>query len=98
MIGIKLLNGNMNGHSIELRDKRVAFGLSTKLVFEKYVALHKTPIEWNKFWDDVDRFYTQYLNRQEVAALGAAAFPKSVLKSEWLNRSSRMGLVSLENL
>ena len=77
---LKLLNSRVNGNSIELRDKRIAFGLSTKLVFEKYVATQKGPMDWNKFWNDVERFYSQYLSRQEVAALGAAALPSSLLE------------------
>ena len=35
---LKLLNKRMNGDAFDVRDRRVAFGLSTKLVFASYAG------------------------------------------------------------
>ena len=66
---LKALNGTANGKSFdpELRDKRVAFGMATKLVFKKYMDRHKEVRRSKKFWHEVVEFYTEYQKQQESA-------------------------------
>ena len=69
---LKLLNQQMNGNrgngfDAWLRDKRVAFGLATKLLFRRYCEQQKDPVKWKRFWKDVHKFYTAYQRQQEIA-------------------------------
>lgn len=64
---LKLLASRMNGNGFDLRDKRVAFGLATKLVFRRYCEQQKDPTKWKRFWKDVNLFYTAYQKHQELA-------------------------------
>jgi len=70
---LKALNRQMNGKSLEaeLRDKRVAFGMATKLVFRRYQEQQKEPMKWKRFWADVEAFYRTYTEEQEKAVLDA---------------------------
>ena len=58
-------NSNINNN--ELRDKRVAYGMATKLVFRKYQQLNIDYKKAENFWKDVDDFYKQYLQHQDRA-------------------------------
>lgn len=64
---LKAMNGSTNGKSFdpELRDKRVAFGMATKLVFKKYMDRHKEVRRSKKFWHEVEEFYREYQKQQE---------------------------------
>lgn len=64
------MNGNAYGNNNDLRDKKVAFGLATKLVFRQYSEKQKDPIRFKKFWTDVQKFYKAYQEHQEEAILG----------------------------
>jgi len=70
---LKLLSGRMNGNSSDVRDKRVAFGMATKLVFASYAGRERDISKWNpkKFWDEVRSFYADYLQQQELAVVGS---------------------------
>lgn len=70
---LKLLSRRMNGNgfSTDLRDKRVAFGMATKLVFRKYMDRHKEVRRSKKFWQEVQQFYRDYQQNQEIAILEA---------------------------
>jgi len=55
-------NNNANN---ELRDKKVAYGLATKLIFRKYQQLN---LEFgDDFWKEVDEFYREYQKHQDRA-------------------------------
>ena len=56
---LKLLNHRMNGTTVhdDSRDRRVAFGMATKLFFTRYSDQQK----WKQFWKDGHTFYRQYL-------------------------------------
>lgn len=58
---------NGNGHAHELRDKRIAFGMATKLMFRRYSEQQKDPTKWKRFWKDVHAFYKAYQEEQELA-------------------------------
>lgn len=58
------------GFEQELRDKRVAFGVATKLLFRRYADKGKNPIRAKQFWSDVRAFYTAYQQEQELAVSG----------------------------
>lgn len=62
---------NGNGFSTDLRDKRVAFGMATKLLFKKYIDRHKEVRRSKKFWQEVAEFYRDYNEHQERAILEA---------------------------
>ena len=61
------VNGFRNGNGVELRDKRVAFGMATKLVFKRYSDQQKDPKKWKRFWKDVEAFYRAYQEQEEKA-------------------------------
>lgn len=61
-----------NGGSVAVRngsqDKRcVAYGLSTKVVFYRYLKIGRNPQSSEQYWKDVDDFYRQYLEHQRRA-------------------------------
>ena len=56
-------SNNNNG----CRDRKVAYGLATKLVFRKYQQLNVDYKKAENFWKDVDDFYKQYLRNQDRA-------------------------------
>jgi len=62
---IRQLNGFNNGN--EIRDKRIAFGMATKFIFKKYLDWHKDYRKLKGFWKEVEEFYRQYQERQEMA-------------------------------
>lgn len=68
---LRQLHGRMNGNgqqsTNELRDKRVAFGMATKLVYRKWVDLHHTPGKSKRFWKEVTELFEEYEKQQEVA-------------------------------
>lgn len=59
-------NVKQNGVS-EVRDKRIAYGMATKLVFKKYTDRHKEIRKSKKFWQEVNDFYNEYLKQQGEA-------------------------------
>lgn len=64
---LKLMNRRTNGNGFDsaLRDKRVAFGMATKLVFKKYMDRHKEVRKSKKFWQEVEELYREYQSHQE---------------------------------
>lgn len=66
---LKLLSRQMNGNSAmyELRDKKVTFGMATKLVFKKYLDRHRDYRKSKSFWKEVEEFYRQYQEKQAIA-------------------------------
>ena len=71
---LRLLGRCMNGrgYDAELRDRRVAFGMATKLVFRRYREQQRDPTKWRRFWKDVECFYRSYQEQQELAISGGA--------------------------
>ena len=71
---LRQLHGRMKGngqqHSNELRDKRVAFGMATKLVYRKWVDLHHPPGKSKRFWKEVTELFEEYEKQQEAALCG----------------------------
>lgn len=69
---LKLLNARSNGNVSDVRDKRIAFGMATKLVFASYAGRERDILKWSpkKFWDEVRSFYADYLQQQDLAVLG----------------------------
>jgi len=67
---LKKLRGSRNGNGLnELRDRRVAFGMATKLVYRKFVDLHHTP-GGKRFWKEVRVLFNEYEKQQEAAVSG----------------------------
>ena len=64
---LKLLVAKMTTEDGSMRDRRVAFGLATKLVFQLYVEQSRSPLKYKRFWRDVLGLYTEYLKQQEFA-------------------------------
>lgn len=62
---------NGNGFDAEQRDRRIAFGMATKLVFRRYLDQQKDPAKWKQFWKDVHAFYKSYQTEQEAAVAGS---------------------------
>ena len=58
------MNGFNNGNEIE--DKKVAFGMATKLVFKKYLDRHKDYRKLKVLWKEVEEFYRRYQERQMI--------------------------------
>ena len=75
---LKLLDKQMNNgegkktFDAELRDRKVAFGLATKLLFRRYAENEKAMMA-KQFWSDVHRFYRAYEEQQKVAVKGGVA-------------------------
>lgn len=61
-------NGN-NGNYDDCRDKKVAYGLSVKLVFCKFKE-QKLGWKSDNFWSEVESFYQQYIEHQNKAMQG----------------------------
>jgi len=59
-------NGNGNGSS-DCKEKKIAFGLATKLVFCKYKEQKMDYILSHAFWGEVEAFYQQYVEHQDRA-------------------------------
>ena len=55
---------NGNNANNDCRDRKVAYGLSVKLVFGRYQS---TNYRTEEFWKEVDEFYKQYLEHQDRA-------------------------------
>ena len=64
---LRLLSKRMHGSGTDygLRDRRIAFGMATKLIFHKYLDRHKEFRRSEKFWHEVAEFYGEYQKRQE---------------------------------
>lgn len=62
------LLGKLNGKKQDngLNDRKIAYGLATKLVFVRYKDL-KIDYRTEDFWRNVDEFYKQYLEKQSRA-------------------------------
>lgn len=71
---LQRIRGQMNGnsHAPEIRDKRIAYGMATKLLFKRYLDQQRDPLKWKRFWQDVEGFYREYERHQETAILEAA--------------------------
>jgi hypothetical protein len=70
---LRLLSRQMHGSApdYEARDRRIAFGMATKLIFAKYLDRHKEFRRSEKFWNEVEELYREYHKRQAVI-VGAA--------------------------
>lgn len=83
---LKQLDGQMNGKSRsvenELRDKRVVFGMATKLVFKKYMDSHRDYRKSKSFWREVESFFQEYQLRQESAVRALSSSPSRVLQMD----------------
>lgn len=51
----------------EVRDKKVAYGMATKLVFERFLHSNRDYRKSKRFWDEVNSFYRAYQLHQEQA-------------------------------
>ena len=60
-------NDVRNGNGADLRDRGIAFGIATKLVFKRYSDQQKDPKKGKRFWKDVEAFYRAYQQQQEKA-------------------------------
>lgn len=69
---LKLLNRQTHGDGFDVRDRRIAFGMATKLVFVTHASREKDISKWSrsKFWDEVHNFYADYMRQQELAVVG----------------------------
>lgn len=69
---LKLLNARTNGNVSDVRDRRIAFGMATKLVFVSYARREMDMSKWSpkQFWDEVRNFYADYMRQQELAVVG----------------------------
>lgn len=56
-----------SSYDAEMRDKRVMFGMVTKLVYRRYCDQQKNPGDLKQFWRDVHAFYKRYQAEQEAA-------------------------------
>ena len=56
----------------ELRDRKVAFGMATKLVFNRYRGQQRDPLKWKRFWKDVRKFHRAYEREQQLAVGGSS--------------------------
>jgi hypothetical protein len=54
----------------ELRDRKVAFGMATKLVYRKFLDSHYTPGKSERFWKEVSDLFREYEKHQEAAISG----------------------------
>ena len=66
---LKLASRRQNGRTFdqELRDRRMAFGMVTKLMFSRYRQQQKDPLKRKGFWKDVNTLFVTYLEHQEEA-------------------------------
>ena len=69
---LKQLSGKPEG-GVDLREKRIAFGMATKLVFKKYADSHRDYRKAKGFWREVREFYLAYQREQESAVRGESA-------------------------
>lgn len=53
-------------NNVDVRDRKVAFGLATKLVAHRY-AVQNRAINTPRFWEEVEQLHKAYEARQEVA-------------------------------
>jgi hypothetical protein len=58
---------NGNGTDWELRDRKIAYGMATKLVFERFLQSSRDYRKSKNFWNEVDAFFKAYQLRQEQA-------------------------------
>ena len=50
--------------------ERTAYGMAVKLAFKHYIEKHANPLNDERFWDDVKRFYQAYREKQEKVVGG----------------------------
>lgn len=81
---LKQMSGRASGNGVDLRDKRVAFGMATKLVFKKYTDGHRDYRKAKGFWNEVEQLYRAYQEKQEQAVRGTAK-PESMQMEEALH-------------
>ena len=76
---LKQLSGKPEG-GVDLRERRIAFGMATKLVFRKYMESHRDYRKVKSFWKEVEAFFRDYEKAQETAVSareGGANAPSS---------------------
>jgi len=61
----------------DAKDRKMAYGMATKLVFSQYVQENRAPLRSEGFWADVRTFYNAYMKNQEAAL--AAPLPSQDL-------------------
>lgn len=61
-----LIDRLKNGHDPinDIRDKKIAYGMATKLVYGKYLHLDIDCMKSNDFWNEVEELYRQYQKKQ----------------------------------
>ena len=66
---IDKLIAKKNGNSVDwdLRDKKIAYGMATKLVFERFLQTQRDYRKSKRFWDEVDSLYKAYQLHQDQA-------------------------------
>jgi len=71
---LRTLRGRVNGNGYQqsnvLRDRQIAFGMATKLVYRKWIDLHHNPRKSKRFWDEVTELFGEYEKHQETALSG----------------------------
>lgn len=65
---LSMIVSGLNGRVMKLEDKerRVAFGLATKMVFFRYMSMGGDPCTSVSYWKEVTRFFIKY-ERQQLA-------------------------------
>jgi len=73
---LKLLNGRMGGPRQigDERDRKVAFGLATKLVYRRHVGQYGGIKSGALFWREVEQLFREYQREQERAIAPPALF------------------------
>jgi len=59
--------------NVDEREKRIAFGLATKLMFRRYSDHNWNPASDKDFWNDVAKLYSAYLTNQAQFTNGKTA-------------------------
>jgi len=59
--------------NVDEREKRIAFGLATKLMFRRYSDHNWNPVADKDFWNDVAKLYSAYLTNQAQFTNGKTA-------------------------
>ncbi|MFC1713552.1 hypothetical protein ACFL6S_07790 [Candidatus Poribacteria bacterium] len=57
-------NGKSKNGSNDSRDRKIAYGMSVKLVFQRYQHSGSN-YRTEEFWKEVDEFHKQYLEHQD---------------------------------
>ena len=66
-------NGGAERHSWEVKDRKCAYGLATKLVFKRYLQIGRDYMgAKERFWKEVDELYTEYVEHISRATCPAS--------------------------